>query len=294
MYTLMSAVRSVLKEFRLLKGLWDKIVQAVAYVKNYTISRSANGITPYKGVNKSVLSVAHLLALGCQYYVHVSDTNMRQTMYDRGWKGIMVGYGGVNQWRVYNPKTRRIHVSASVCSNKGFSYYDTSHEATDEDDESAELGDVWNEADDNEFGKVMAGKQVVGREATLADPTPQSKERSVVADSEEEGDNDSLPESTTDNNHLLPNQPMPPPAVPGEISFPLTDISGANPPCGQKHSRTQKKEKIFQNRQIPYKAIIPQINLEAQVSPAQNLEYLLKPLKPSGENGERALPLMKK
>ena len=53
----MSAVRSVLKEFRLPKGLWDENVQAVAYIKNRTISRSANGITPYEGVNKAVPSV---------------------------------------------------------------------------------------------------------------------------------------------------------------------------------------------------------------------------------------------
>lgn len=224
----MSAVKSVLKEFRLPKGLWDEIVQAVAYVKNCTISRSANGITPYEGVNKSVPSVAHLRALGCQCYVHVPDTTMRQKMHDRGWKGIMVGYGGVNQWRIYNPRTRRIHVSASVRFDESFSYYDTGHEITDEDDDGAELGDVWNEADDKEFGKVIVGKQVVGRDATLAHSTPQSQKGSVVADSEEEGDNNSLSESAIDNDHPLPNQPMPPPAVPSEIPSPLTDISGAN------------------------------------------------------------------
>lgn len=114
MYTLMSAVRLVRKEFQLPKGLWDEIVKAVAYVKNRTISWSANGITPYKGVNKSVPSVAHLLILGCRCYVYVFDTTMRQTMHDRRWKGIMVGYGGVNQRRVYNPKTRKIYVSASI------------------------------------------------------------------------------------------------------------------------------------------------------------------------------------
>ncbi len=44
-----------------------------------------------------VLSVAHLCALGWRYYVHVLDTIMRNTMDDRGWKGIMVGYDEVNQ-----------------------------------------------------------------------------------------------------------------------------------------------------------------------------------------------------
>ena len=67
---------------------------------------------------------------------------MRQTMHNRGWKGIMVGYGGVNQWKIYNPKTRRIHISASVWFDESFSYYDTGHEVIDEDDDSAELGDV--------------------------------------------------------------------------------------------------------------------------------------------------------
>lgn len=153
---------------------------------------------------------------------------MRQTMHDRGWKGIMVGYGGVNQWRVYNSKTRRIHVSASFRFNKGFNYYDTSHEVEDKDDNGAELGDVWNEADDEKFGKVMDGKQVVGRDAILACSNLQSQEGSIVADSKEKGDNNSLPESAIDNNHPLPNQPMPPPAIPSEISSPLTDISGAN------------------------------------------------------------------
>ena len=73
----------------------------------------------------------------------------------------MVGYGGVNQWKIYNPKTRRIHISASVWFDESFSYYDTGHEVIDKEDDGAELGDVWNEADDKEFGKVMAGKQVV-------------------------------------------------------------------------------------------------------------------------------------
>ena len=46
----------------------------------------------------------------------------------------------MNQWGIYNPRTRRIHVSASVWFNESFSYYDTGHEITDKDDNDAELG----------------------------------------------------------------------------------------------------------------------------------------------------------
>ncbi len=228
-YVLMSAVRSVLKEFRLPKGLLDEIVQAVEYVKNCTISRSANGMTPYEEVNKVVPSFADLRALGCRCYVHVPDTIMRYTMDDHGWKSIMVGYDGVNQWRIYDLRTRKIHVSVFVRFDEGFSYYDTSHEVADEDDNNDELGNVWNEVDDEEFGKVMTGKQAIGRDTTFTHPTPQSYKGSVVADSEKERDN-SLPESVVDKNHLLPSQSMPPLLVPSEILSPLTDISGANIP----------------------------------------------------------------
>lgn len=172
MYTQISAIRLVLKEFQLPKRLWDEIVQAVAYVKYCTISQSTNGITPYKGINKSVLFVAHLRAFRWQCYVHVSDIIIYQTMHDCGWKSIMVEYRGVNQWRVYNLKTRKIHILSFVHFDKGFSYYDINCEATDKDDESRELGNIQNEVDDNEFSKAMARKQVARREVTLADPIP--------------------------------------------------------------------------------------------------------------------------
>ena len=91
------------------------------------------------------------------------------------------------------------------------------------------MGGVWNEANDDEFGKVMTGKQTIRRGATIDHSIFQSQKRSVVANSKEEGDNDSLPESTVDSDHPLPNQPMLPP-VPSEILSPLTDISGADTP----------------------------------------------------------------
>lgn len=73
----MSAVRLVLKEFFLPKGLWDEIVQTVVYIKNHTINWSANGITPYKRVSKFVPSFAHFHAFRCQCYVHIFDSTIR-------------------------------------------------------------------------------------------------------------------------------------------------------------------------------------------------------------------------
>ncbi len=122
----MSVVRSVLKEFQLSKGLWDEIVQAVAYVKNRTISRSAYGITPYNGVNKVIPFDPYVFALGCRCYFDVPDTNIRYTINDSGGKNIMVRYNRVNQWRIYNLRVGRIYVSPSVRFDESFSYYDSS------------------------------------------------------------------------------------------------------------------------------------------------------------------------
>lgn len=61
----MSAIRSILKKFRSLKKLQDEIVQKVTYIKNRTISWSANSITLYEGVNKVITFIAHLCLLGC-------------------------------------------------------------------------------------------------------------------------------------------------------------------------------------------------------------------------------------
>ena len=117
----------------------------------------------------------------------------------------MVGYGGVNEQKIYNAKTKGIHILASVWFDKSFSYYDIGSEITDEDDNGAKLSDVWNKADDEEFGKVMAGKQIGQRDAILAHSTPQSQEVSVVADNKEERDNNNLPESAIDNDYPLQN-----------------------------------------------------------------------------------------
>ena len=109
----------------------------------------------------------------------------------------------------------------------------------------------------------MTERQAVGRDAIFAHPTHQSHEGSFVAQSEEEGDNNSLLESAIDNDYPLPSQPMSPTVVPSEILSLLTDISGTNTSRFHKNFRIQMK--IFWNQ-------LPQINLEAHVNPAQNLE----------------------
>lgn len=132
---------------------------------------------------------------------------------------------------------------ASVQFNKSFSDYDTGHEVTNEHDNSTELGNIWNKADDKKFGKVIAGKQVLRREASLAYFTLQSQKKFVIADSKDEGDNNSIFKSNIGTNHLLSNQLIPRQIVRSEISSFLTDIFGANTFLPPKIFHDLKKEK---------------------------------------------------
>lgn len=91
----------------------------------------------------------------------------------------------------------------------------------------------------------MAEKQVLKRDATLAHFTTQSQKRFVVADSEEKRDKNSFPKSAIDNNHPLPNQPIPPPTISSKILSPLTKISGINILLPPRTYHDLKEEKDF-------------------------------------------------
>ncbi len=56
----------------------------------------------------------------------------------------MVGYERVNQWRIYNPVDRKVHVSRDVKFDE-LNIYDGS---IDSNDSEEDLGEVWNEEDD--------------------------------------------------------------------------------------------------------------------------------------------------
>lgn len=60
------------------------------------MSQNANGITPYKKVNKFVSSITHFYALRCQYYIYIPNITMCQIIYDRKYKNIIIEYERIN------------------------------------------------------------------------------------------------------------------------------------------------------------------------------------------------------
>lgn len=139
----------------------------------------------------------------------------------------MVWYSGVNEQKIYNLKIKKIYLLSSVWFDKGFCYYNTSDEVTDEDENVDKLGDIQNKANNKKFSKVMTGKQIE-KKGTFIYPTPQLQKDCIAANSKEKRDNNSFFESVIDNNHFLSHQPMLSLTVINKISSSLTNISKAN------------------------------------------------------------------
>lgn len=140
----------------------------------------------------------------------------------------MVGYGEVKQWKIYNYKTKSINISAFICFDKSFIYNNISYEITNKDNNGVKLNNLWNKVNDEKFSKVMAEKQVIKKNNTLAHSTPQSGKKSVITDSKVDGENNCLPELAINNNYILLNQPILSPIVPNKFLSSLINIFKTN------------------------------------------------------------------
>lgn len=111
-YTLMASVRSVMAAKNLPRFLWGEILKTSAYLKNR--SPGPDPETPYERLNHGKPNLSHLKVLGARAWVHVPEEVRTGKLADWSWEGIFVGYDGTNQFRVYNPRTRKIHVARDV------------------------------------------------------------------------------------------------------------------------------------------------------------------------------------
>ena len=111
-YTLMASVRSVMAAKNLPRFLWGEILKTSAYLKNR--SPGPDPETPYERLNHEKPNLSHLKVLGARAWVHVPEEVRKGKLADWSWEGIFVGYDGTNQFRVYNPRTRKVHVARDV------------------------------------------------------------------------------------------------------------------------------------------------------------------------------------
>ena len=111
--TIMSCVRSMLKEKKLPLELWAEVVNTCVYVLNRSYTKSLENVTPYERWSGRKPAVDHLRVFGS--VVHVKTTGMLNKLQDRSVMMVFIGYErGTKAYRCLNPLNFKVTISRDV------------------------------------------------------------------------------------------------------------------------------------------------------------------------------------
>jgi hypothetical protein len=116
--TVVATARSMLKAKGLPGWFWGEAVNAIVYVPNMCQTKSVDGMTLFEAWHGRKPAVHHLRTFGCIMYVRNTMSHLKK-LEDRGRKMIFIGYeSGSKAYRVYDPITKRVHVTRDVVFNE--------------------------------------------------------------------------------------------------------------------------------------------------------------------------------
>src|SRR5205814_2316068 len=115
--TIVERVKAILAETNLNKKLWMELANTVVYLKNRSPT-SAVATTPYELWNSAKPNLTHLRILGSTAYIHIPKEK-RTKLDTHSHKGILVGYGGTNQYKVWDLTRKDVVVSRDVRFDEG-------------------------------------------------------------------------------------------------------------------------------------------------------------------------------
>ena len=100
--------------------LWAEAVNTAVYILNrYLKNRTRNG-TPYELWNGKKADLSHLKTFGCTAYMHIPK-QQRTKLQPKSKKYIFADYDGdSNNYRLFDPETRKIKISRDVIFNEDF------------------------------------------------------------------------------------------------------------------------------------------------------------------------------
>lgn len=103
-----------MKDKKMPSFFWGEAVTTSVYVLTCSFTRSVDGGTPYEAWHDRKPSVEHLRVLGCVAHVK-SVRPFLCKLDDRSTPMVFIGYEpGSKAYKVYEPSTRRVHVSRDV------------------------------------------------------------------------------------------------------------------------------------------------------------------------------------
>jgi transposase InsO family protein len=120
--SVVSTARSMLMAKGLPGMFWGEAVTTAVYLLNRSSSKSIGGKTPYELWTGSPPGVHHLRTFGCIAHMKITAPNQRK-LDDRSRRTIFVGYEPSSKaYRVFDPQTRRIHISRDVVFDEAASW----------------------------------------------------------------------------------------------------------------------------------------------------------------------------
>ncbi|TMC14556.1 MAG: DDE-type integrase/transposase/recombinase, partial [Chloroflexi bacterium] len=111
--TIMERTKAVLADTNLPKILWMEIASTVAYLRNRSPTRAIKGKTPYEAWFGRKPSLSHIRIIGEKAYVHIAKERRKKLDF-HSHESRLVGYGGTNQYRIWDPIRKDVIVSRDV------------------------------------------------------------------------------------------------------------------------------------------------------------------------------------
>src|SRR5205814_161825 len=110
--TIMERVKAILAEAKLNKRLWMEIADTIVYLKNRSPT-SAVATMPFELWHRAKPDISHLRIIGSTVYIYVPKERCIK-LDTHSNKGILLGYGGTNQYRVWDLTKKDVTVLRDV------------------------------------------------------------------------------------------------------------------------------------------------------------------------------------
>ena len=120
---IMERVKAIIAEAKLDKRLWMEIADIIMYLKNHSPT-NAVVTTSYELWHDVKLNLSHLRIIGSTMYVHVPKEK-RTKLDTHSYKGILIDYGSMNQYKIWDLTRNDVVVSRDVVFIEGKSINQT-------------------------------------------------------------------------------------------------------------------------------------------------------------------------
>ena len=116
--TLMEGVRTMLADSKLPHRFWAEALSTYVFLRNRSLTKALEGITPYEAWNNTKPDVSSLRAFGCTAYAHVPRIE-RHKFDHKSRKCLMLGYSENRKgYRLYDIEHKKVIHSRDVLFNE--------------------------------------------------------------------------------------------------------------------------------------------------------------------------------